>query len=583
MKAEVSPGNALSDQRNANHPDANVLTAFAERALPQLEREFVLQHLARCDDCRDIVVLALPEAELMQTAFMPSPKGWFAWPALRWGFVTAGVVAIAALGLVQYQRREQMAMFDKQSRNEAVAVSLQPTAPTGTASPAASRDKSFLDSTAPAGRSSREPRARGETAGNESKVIAGTPSYSRADQSSVSTQPSGSTSGANALRAGGSGGSALALSQPALPRPNARAEWGGASAARPGSEIASNRKDDTPRAADTRAELDMEASNRAASTDEDASGSRSALSKAKPPVPASPDANQPTTDPIRQLRVRAAAGQMGGRVVDPSGAVVAKARITVTPSNGEPTNAVTDDQGVWLIAGLPSGKYTAQASMPGFKTEALDFNYDARQPSMYSFTLSPGSVSETVEVASAEVALQTESAAVGNVITSQQVQQLPVEGRNATNVAVLVPGVAAQTNARWNITAAGSLQRSVDQGATWHDVDVNASVALVAGSYAKQASADKKSKKDEKSASTPVFRAVAVNGADVWAGGSAGSLYHSLDAGDHWTRVVPFAAGSALTGDVVSLQFPDSQHGTVTTSTSEVWTTGNNGATWQKQ
>ena len=367
-----------------------------------------------------------------------------------------------------------------------------------------------------------------------------------------------------------------------------RAEWG-ESAARPGSDAASNRKadlrDDAPRASGAPAEFDTEASNRAASADEDASGSRGALSKAKTPVPASPDANEPSLDAIRQLRVGAVAGQMGGQVVDPSGAVVANARITVTPPNGKPANAVTDAQGVWLIAGLPSGQYTAQASMPGFKTESLDFSYDARQPAMYSFTLSPGNVSETVEVTGAQGPVQTESAALNNPITGQQVQQLPVQGRNVTNVVALAPGAAAQTNMRWNITEAGSLQRSVDQGVTWQNVDVNAgsaSVAIVAGAYAaKEVAADKKALK--RSPTNFVFRAVAVNGADVWAGGSGGSLYHSLDAGDHWARVVPFAAGSALTGDVVSLQFPDSQHGRVTTSTSEVWTTGNNGATWQKQ
>ena len=44
-----------------NHPDADLLTAFAERSLPEHERTVVLEHLARCGDCRDIVALALPE------------------------------------------------------------------------------------------------------------------------------------------------------------------------------------------------------------------------------------------------------------------------------------------------------------------------------------------------------------------------------------------------------------------------------------------------------------------------------------------------------------------------------------------
>jgi photosystem II stability/assembly factor-like uncharacterized protein len=79
------------------------------------------------------------------------------------------------------------------------------------------------------------------------------------------------------------------------------------------------------------------------------------------------------------------------------------------------------------------------------------------------------------------------------------------------------------------------------------------------------------------------FRAVAANGADVWAGGSWGLLYHSLDAGNTWVRVLPQAGGNALSGDIVSLQFPDAQHGSVATSTSETWTTGDGGQTWQRR
>ena len=54
----VTPAREVLEQ---THPDADVLTAFAEQALAAREREGVLQHLALCADCRDIVALALPE------------------------------------------------------------------------------------------------------------------------------------------------------------------------------------------------------------------------------------------------------------------------------------------------------------------------------------------------------------------------------------------------------------------------------------------------------------------------------------------------------------------------------------------
>ena len=86
------------------HPDANALTAFAEQSLAEGERAVILDHLARCGDCRDVVALALPAIERVEAAVRRPARGWFTWPVLRWTFVAAGVLAIAGLGVVRYQR-----------------------------------------------------------------------------------------------------------------------------------------------------------------------------------------------------------------------------------------------------------------------------------------------------------------------------------------------------------------------------------------------------------------------------------------------------------------------------------------------
>jgi len=82
------------------HPDADMLTAFSERALPDRERDLVLEHLGRCRECREVICLALPEFEL--PAQEAAASSWtLSWPALRWGFAAAGVLVIVALGVRQ--------------------------------------------------------------------------------------------------------------------------------------------------------------------------------------------------------------------------------------------------------------------------------------------------------------------------------------------------------------------------------------------------------------------------------------------------------------------------------------------------
>jgi hypothetical protein len=89
----------------SDHPDPDVLTAFSEQSLPQLERNTVLEHLSRCIDCREVLALALPAAESIQAPAAKHSAKWFAWPALRWGFASAGLAAIALFGFLHFGHR----------------------------------------------------------------------------------------------------------------------------------------------------------------------------------------------------------------------------------------------------------------------------------------------------------------------------------------------------------------------------------------------------------------------------------------------------------------------------------------------
>jgi len=94
------------------HPDADLLTAFAEQSLAEPERVRVMDHLSRCSDCREVLALALPAMELVAVAAStaaastsPARTRWFAWPVLRWGVAAAGIIAMASIGIVQYRQR----------------------------------------------------------------------------------------------------------------------------------------------------------------------------------------------------------------------------------------------------------------------------------------------------------------------------------------------------------------------------------------------------------------------------------------------------------------------------------------------
>jgi hypothetical protein len=559
-----------------NHPDADVLTAFAEQSLPDVERTVVLEHLASCGDCRDIIALALPEIEPAERAVRPSPRAWLTWPALRWGFAAAGVVAIASLGLLQLQLRSQLA--DTASRQSAPLeiATYEPkkaVAPFVAGAPAEKKEKlqspptpAFADSVDGATTADKN-----SAAGAPARVLA--------------PQAGGGIGGGRGARSGGPLPHGLLVGN----------QWQQLNTAQ--NQIPAS----APPPASAKQEHDaMSVNGRIPATTQsvEVSGASPVVATEDAGLAARQAPNQPSPQPLSGENSAyalskakapvslASPGQIGGYVVDPTGAVVSNARITITPSKtGGTATAVTNSQGAWLVAGLPTGNYRAQAEAPGFKTSVLDFNYDANRPSMYSFTLSPGSVSETVEVSSAQNGeLQTETTSVGGSIPSQDVSQAPVNGRNFAPLADRSPALLP----RWAISAAGALQRSFDQGRTWQTVDVDANPGDAAASLGVSARTSRAKVKDAEKAlkrdhPNLAFRAVSATGSEVWAGGSGGALYHSIDAGGHWIRVQPSSAGSSLTGDIITLEFPDPQHGKIATSTPEVWTTSDAGQTWQKQ
>jgi len=205
----------------------------------------------------------------------------------------------------------------------------------------------------------------------------------------------------------------------------------------------------------------------------------------------------------------------------------------------------------------------------------------------------PSSSSQTIEVESQgeAVTASTESQVSDQLIENKK--QQPLSYQSSTTVGVVAAKDAATAQAasgvlraspRWTIGADGALLRSLDAGNTWVYVNVNSEPAASRSKVARAAENTYESNKGKvKAQLNLVFRAVAANGSEVWAGGSAAMLYHSSDSGAQWTRVLPSSSGAALTGDITSIEFSDLKHGRIVTSAGEVWITADDGQTWTRQ
>jgi hypothetical protein len=160
-------------------------------------------------------------------------------------------------------------------------------------------------------------------------------------------------------------------------------------------------------------------------------------------------------DKVSVTRMEALPGQMGGYVVDPSGAMVPNARVTVTSKeNGVTRTAVTNGEGRWLIGGLGSGNYKSQIEMPGFKTSVYNLDYDANRPSMYSFRLDVASAAETVEVTAEAPQIQSGTNVFHGNVNAATLGG-PVNERLSRNsvagLALIQPGAASPSIASANV------------------------------------------------------------------------------------------------------------------------------------
>ena len=159
-------------------------------------------------------------------------------------------------------------------------------------------------------------------------------------------------------------------------------------------------------------------------------------------------------------------GSIVGFVRDPTGSVVPEAKVNIKNEGtgaGHPVEA--NGQGYYVVSNLQAGLYTLTVEVPGFKRfESSHNKLDANSTLSLDASLSVGQTSETIEVSATASRLQTESGAVQNTVTGQQVQAQELNGRNPLYMASLIPGIRSNstlgdfnfslTNGGYNINGA---------------------------------------------------------------------------------------------------------------------------------
>ena len=483
------------------HPDPDVLNAFAEHALSDAEREQVLQHLGACKDCREALHLAAdhsPEAQPV-LSFQPKRRPWL---MFRWAAVAASVVIVGAAVIARFPAHRTVLYSQKPAAPpvENYSKVAEEKTPSDVRE---MRDRLARPATPPTKERPAEkhmtakPRANMEFDGTDEVHVAGSP---RVDEDKKKADQSLTVIGRNNL----------ALPAPLQQQASAQSVYEsqvvGKDLRKTGSGVGYAAR----------------------------AGKQEAF-----------HGNQ--------------SGVIQGTVVDPSGAVVNNAKVTMDGPVGSQT-AISDTKGNFVFSSLTPGSYSIKTEATGFKaSEIADVAVADDKPAAVGVRLEPGSASETVEVSAAAVSadsgaaaeaapVQAKSGAVGGPVTGNLIQNTLASNAPAMMKAVSIP--------QWRLSVGGIVQRSFDSGGSWQNMTV--------------------SKK-------AVFTALCTVKQHVWVGGKGGMLFHSVDAGQSWQHVRPSEATEKLNSDITHIDFPDPSNGSVSASNGEVWSTSDGGRTWRRQ
>jgi carboxypeptidase family protein len=163
-------------------------------------------------------------------------------------------------------------------------------------------------------------------------------------------------------------------------------------------------------------------------------------------VDATPGAAQATTS----------TGSIQGTIVDAKGGVVSAAKVTITnKATSQTATPAVSEAGVYVSGALKPGEYTVRVEAAGFKTAELTVVVEVGVISSGNVNLAVGSEKTVVTVEASAIAVNEDQPTVQGVLTSQQIETLPINGRNFLDLAQLEPGVQIQDGANFDPTKNG--------------------------------------------------------------------------------------------------------------------------------
>jgi len=149
-------------------------------------------------------------------------------------------------------------------------------------------------------------------------------------------------------------------------------------------------------------------------------------------------------------------GSIQGTITDPSGAMVVGAKVTVrNKGTNQTVTTTTNSSGTYTSGALIPGDYVVRIEAPGFKTQEIPVKVQVNVTLAANGKLTVGESAQVVEVQASEVVVNTEQVTVQGVLTSQQIDNLPINGRNFLDLAQLEPGVQIQDGGNFDPTKNG--------------------------------------------------------------------------------------------------------------------------------